>query len=403
MLNRRRLLGHVWPAYSKPKDDELLSSWLVRLSMAHGLKLHTFCSLAWPGKAIWNRDVDKSADEGVLAVLSEKTDTPLERVRGTTLSAYEGVLYEKHNPYGNTLWIMPVGIYHRVRTQYGLQFCPRCLAEDKEPYFRRRWRLAFVTVCVEHGVVLKDRCPRCGEAVNFHRDELGLRNKNAATSMTLCHACRFDLRNVGEGSVGNGVGVEADAAEVEFQERLLNAVRDGWIAVEGQGPVYSHLFFRVLHQLMRVVATGKRSAALRAAAIARWEVPVFTPSFSGNNRDIERLDVDTRRRLLAVARYMLEDWPERFVEFCEANRVWSSTLLRDIRDVPYWYWRVVTKHLYRYSYCPSDEEIDSAVAYLRSQNQPLNKKTISRLLGVTDVRRKRRVWKPEWGAGGEET
>jgi hypothetical protein len=396
VLNRRRLLGRVWPAYSKPQDDELLSSWLVRLSMAHGLKLHTFCSLAWPRKAIWNRDIDKSADEGVLAVLAEKTNTPLERVRGTTLSAYEGILYEKHNPFGNTLWLMPVGVYHRMRTHYGLQFCPRCLAGDKEPYFRRRWRLAFATVCMEHRVVLRDRCPRCGAAVNFHRDELGMRSKYAATSMTLCHACRFDLRTADENSVGGGSEVEADAAEVEFQERLLNAIRDGWIIVDGQGAVYSHLFFRVLHQLMRVVTTGKRSAALRAAAIARWDVSPFSPSFSGNSRDLERLDINTRRQLLAIARYMLEDWPERFVEFCRANRVWSSTLLRDLDDVPYWYWRVVTKHLYRYSYCPSDEEIDSAVAYLRGHNQPLNKKSISRLLGVTAVHRKRKVWKPYW-------
>jgi hypothetical protein len=364
--------------------------------MAHGLKLHTFCSLAWPRRAIWNRDIDKSADERVLAVLSEKTDTPLERVRGTTLSAYEGILYEKHNPFGNTLWIMPVGVYHRVRTQYGLQFCPRCLAEDKEPYFRRRWRLAFVAVCVDHRVVLRDRCPYCGEPVNFHRDELGLRSKYAPMSVTLCHACKFDLRTAGERSEGSHSEVEANAAEVEFQGRLLNAVHDGWIMVDGQGPVYSHLFFRVLHQLMRMVATGKRSAVLRAAATTRWDVPPFTPSFSGSNRDIERLDINVRRRLLAVARYMLEDWPDRFVEFCEANRLWSSTLLRDLDDVPYWYWRVVTKRLYRYSYCPSDEEIDSAVTYLRTRSQPLSKKSISHLLGVTAIHRKRRTWKAEW-------
>jgi hypothetical protein len=298
---------------------------------------------------------------------------------------------------------MPVGVYHRVRTQYGLQFCPRCLAEDKEPYFRRRWRLAFVTVCVEHGVVLRDRCPRCGAAVNFHRDELGLRNKYAPASMRLCHSCRFDLRTVGGGSEVDGREVQTDAAEIQFQEKLLNAVRDGWVAVDGRGPVYSHLFFRVLHQLMRMVATGKRSAVLRAAAVAQWDVPAFTPSFSGNSRGLERLDIETRRRLLAIGRYMLEDWPDRFVEFCEANRVWSSTLLRDLDDVPYWYWRVVTKHLYRYSYCPSDEEIDSAVAYLRGHNQPLNKKSISRLLGVTAVHRKRRVWKREWDDDGNGT
>jgi hypothetical protein len=392
----------LWPAYTRPKADELLSSWLVRLAMAHGLKLHTFCSLAWPRRAIWNRDIDKSADEEILGVLSEKTGTPSELVRSTALSAYEGILYEKHNPFGNTLWIMPVGVYHRLRRHYGMQYCPYCLAEDEEPYYRRRWRLAFVTVCVTHGVVLRDRCPRCGAAVNFHRDELGIRSKYAAETTTLCHACGLDLRAVDASTEEDGE-VHANECEIEFQVELLNAVRDGWIAVEGYGPLYSHLYFRVLHQLMRIFATGKRSAGLRAAAAERWGISAFTPSYASNSRDLERLDVNVRRRLLTIVRHMLEDWPNRFIEFCKANRVWSSTLLRDLDEVPFWYWRIVAEHLYRYSYYPSDEEIDSAVTYMRVHGMTLNKKSLSRLLGVTAVHRKRRTWKAEWESGGDET
>jgi hypothetical protein len=400
VLSGRKL--SMWPAYTRPKDDELLSSWLIRLAMAHGLKLHTFCSIAWPRRAIWNRDIDKSADEVILGVLSEKTGTSPELVRSTTLSAYEGILYEKHNSCGNVFWVMPVGVYHRLRRHHGMQYCPYCLAEDEEPYYRRRWRLAFVTVCVKHGVVLRDRCPRCDAAVNFHRDELGIRSKYAAETTTLCHECGFDLRDARARSEG-GRDIRADEGEVEFQVKLLNAVRDGWTVVDGYGPLYSHLYFRVLHQLMRIFATGKRSASLRAAAIARWGIPEFTPSYSGNSRDLERLDIDVRRRLLAIARHLLEDWPDGFVEFCRANRVWSSTLLRDMDEVPFWYWCIVNEHLYRTSYRPSDEEIDSAVAHLRCRNQPLNKKSISQLLGVTAVHRKRRVWKPGWEDKADDT
>src|SRR5918911_766517 len=142
------LSGQVWPAHVKPRRDELLSSWLVRLAAAHALKLHTFCALVWTRrKQIWNRDIEKCADDSILSLLAEKTATPPDKVTRTTLSDYQGRLYERHNPYGNTRWIMPVGIYHRTRRRYGLQFCPRCLAEDKEPYYRRAWRLAFVTFC----------------------------------------------------------------------------------------------------------------------------------------------------------------------------------------------------------------------------------------------------------------
>jgi hypothetical protein len=124
------LSGGFWPAHLQPKPDELLSSWIVRLAIAHGQKLHTFCSITWPRKSIWNRDIDKSADVEIVRVLSRKTATHIKRAWATTLASYEGVLYEKHTRFGPAAWIMPVGIYHRKRMQFGLQYCPICLAED---------------------------------------------------------------------------------------------------------------------------------------------------------------------------------------------------------------------------------------------------------------------------------
>ena len=150
-----------WPVRPKPLPDEILSSWLMRLAMAHGVKLHTLSTATWPQKAVWNRDIDKSADEEVVRVLAGKTATSLERAWSTVLSAYEGRLFESYNYYGPTPWLLPVGVYHRVRQRYGQQFCPRCLAEDEEPYYRRRWRLAFMVCCEHHRVTLCDRCPRC--------------------------------------------------------------------------------------------------------------------------------------------------------------------------------------------------------------------------------------------------
>lgn len=232
------LSGRLWPVHLKPQADELLSSWLMRLAAAHALKLHTFCALTWTRrKQIWNRDIDKCADESILNLLVEKTGTRPEVVARTTLAAYEGYLYERHNPYGNTRWIMPVGVYHRTRRRHGLQFCPRCLAEDDAPYYRRSWRLAFVTFCERHGTTLSDRCPRCYAPVNFHRNELGHRAKWAADSVTLCHACGYDLRETSE---AQPTGL-ADCRILEFQRGLTDATKSGWVEINGQGPVYSHL------------------------------------------------------------------------------------------------------------------------------------------------------------------
>lgn len=43
------LTGSVWPVHLKPQVDELLSSWLTRLALAHGQTVASFTNLVWPG------------------------------------------------------------------------------------------------------------------------------------------------------------------------------------------------------------------------------------------------------------------------------------------------------------------------------------------------------------------
>ncbi len=379
----------AWPARVRPLPDELLSSWLVRLAMAHGLKLHTFCSMAWPKKAIWNRDIDKSADETLINVLAARTGYAIAEVTATTLSAYEGTLYEKHNPFGNTLWIMPVGVYHRTRRHFGLQFCAHCLAEDRVPYWRRRWRLAFITVCHRHSVVLHDRCPKCGAPVNFHRNELGNRWQIVARSLALCHSCRFDLRKA-----ANLAEHEANDTEVLFQQKLLDAVKQGWVEIKAGERVCAHLYFTALRQVMRLLATGQRAEMMRNEIDRLCSTEPLTPLFSGkHSRDIERLNVNQRRALLSKTDYLLQEWPERFVTFCQRHRIWSSTLLKDFEHAPFWYWKVVHDSLYRISYSPSDEEVHSVIKHIKSKGEVICVKAISKHLNVNNIFRKRKTRK----------
>jgi hypothetical protein len=389
--NESGLSGRFWPAHIKPKEDELLSSWLVRLAMAHALKLHTFCSITWScRKQIWNRDIDKCADESILSVLALKTGTPRDMAFNTILATYEGRLYERHNPYGNTPWIMPVGVYHRTRRRYGLQFCPCCLSENAEPYYRRSWRLAFVTFCERHHVSLNDRCPRCSAPINFHRNELGDRRKWVPESIAMCYACRYDLRETSVTTVER----PSDYRVLQFQKALTRMMRNGWTEVENYGTVYSHLYFTVLHQLMKICATGERAIALREFISGELEIGAPFPALTKSNRAVERLDIAERRKLLDMARYLLDEWPQRFIRLCLIYKVWSAALLRDLEDAPFWYWSVIHDHLYRSSYTPSDQEILSAISHLNKMGQLLHHKNISRCLGKGDVFRKRKDISP---------
>lgn len=369
--------GRLWPAHPKPEEDELLSSWLVRLARANGLKLHTFCDIAWPHKAIWNRDIDKSADEEIITVLADKTATPLDRAYRTILQAYEGRLYEKHNSSGNTKWILPVGIYHRIRHRYGTQFCPRCLADDLEPYFRRRWRLAFVSVCEIHRNMLVDRCPICVSPIIYHRCGLDLK------TIALCSACGHDLRKC-EISY-------ADHIEdvVEFQKYLLDALDNGWVDLPMVGPAYSHLYFDVLHHVMRLFATGKRAKRLQGN-ISHYLGRTRNECLQNHQiRYIEFLCVEARCLLVWMACWILKEWPERFVWFCREHALFSSDLLRDMNNPPFWYWHIVIENLYHPDTVVTVEEIRGAVRFMVKRGMSLSESSLSEMLGVRQVFRKR--------------
>lgn len=168
------LSGNLWPIHPHRLPDELLSFWILRVAHANRLKLQTFTNLALGRNASpWARDIDRSASDELLSQLSAQTGSSVEELRGGMLSAYEGILFEHHNAQGNSQWILPLGVYHRTRRAYGMQFCPACLFWDGIPYFRRRWRLAFATICDRHGTLLHDRCPHCAAPVIYFRNDVG--------------------------------------------------------------------------------------------------------------------------------------------------------------------------------------------------------------------------------------
>lgn len=138
----RGLTLPLWPIRYKPHPDELLSSWLVRLARGHGLRVQTFCNLIFGNRLqVWNRDIDRLGPDWIVDVLSERTGTPIDVTRGTTLRSYEGWLYPAFKASGSLQWMTSLQVFHRTRQGFGMQYCPKCLLEDRDPYFRKVWRV----------------------------------------------------------------------------------------------------------------------------------------------------------------------------------------------------------------------------------------------------------------------
>ena len=162
------LSGRLWPIHCKPYGDAVLSSWLVRLSRAYGTDPIRFCAQVWPRHEVWNRDIDKGTDDKLLRVLSAKTATSRRRVLATTVRGYSGYRVEDLSVMNRSPWLLRVGLHSFTRSRPWLQYCPHCLQADGDPYFRRCWRLAFVTICSQHHRRLLDRCGNCDAVINFH-------------------------------------------------------------------------------------------------------------------------------------------------------------------------------------------------------------------------------------------
>ena len=164
------LSGTVWPAHPRPLPSEALSSWFIRCAHANGMKAQTFAVRNFGHqRQLWNRDIDRFAPDWLLQTMSERTGTPLVQVKKMTALLFGGRLFQSKNLSGQLRWWLPLNMYHRTYRNFGIQYCPQCLAEDAIPYFRLGWRLAFYTFCPKHQIMLHDRCHHCQQPVAFHR------------------------------------------------------------------------------------------------------------------------------------------------------------------------------------------------------------------------------------------
>lgn len=326
-------MSPLWPLHPKPLPDELLSSWLVRLAQAHGIKVQTLARLLFGSRhQLWNRDIDRLAAPWLLDTLSSNTATPPDAVRQTTLRAYQGRLYGAFRESSVLPWILPLKMYHRTRKGFGLQFCPRCLAADATPYFRKRWRVAFYTYCSIHDVLLQDRCPQCHTPVIFQRRELGRPDVIDAGPLTQCFACDFDLR-------------DATTVSPSFYEASAHQAFD--IAakrLEARGPASkprSLRYYNTLHHLCWLLQSHYRHT--RLLEFARRQVAAPTIQIDTTERQIEARAVAERHHIVQLAFWLLADLEPRLSAAHRDGSVTYSALMRDFADPPSGYVRLAKR------------------------------------------------------------
>ena len=166
------LSGLLWPIHPKPLPDELLSCWLIRIARGFGTTVDRFCEQVWP-EPVWGGDFDLSVGKEILRLMAVRTGTPYDQVAQMPLTVY-----------ADHLSAPAPTLFDAAARGKGLRFCQMCLDKDAIPYYRRAWRLSFVTVCALHGARLATKCAGCGRGTDLQAVPL-----DEAESLAVCFAC----------------------------------------------------------------------------------------------------------------------------------------------------------------------------------------------------------------------
>jgi len=365
-----RKVSKSLPFHGTPFPDELLSSWMVRLSMGNACKLHTFWT-SFSHTGVWARDIDRTVSDGFLTKL-------------TTLSSeFSEVNFAQHtfrsfdyqndggiSRKGTSSLILPVGVYHRTRNKPGMQFCCRCLLEDREPYFRIRWRHVYQFCCLKHKCYLQNSCHHCGHVVNFHRLAL-----DDFKTLAICHRCSNSLSKV--------ITCRAPLSVLKAQRLFDSVFSRKWVLLKGER-IYIVPFIQGVHQLMKQILSFTTTEQLMKAIPELTEEVdcenIILPTEYGSVEHVH--SIEKRALACCIVVKLLTNWPANFINlFIQLG--WKSREFRHREMLPYWLKKVLQEQLNFAPYRRNKVEIYSAGKALVKMNPHATACDLAKLLGTS--------------------
>ncbi|QJE72350.1 TniQ family protein [Aerophototrophica crusticola] len=356
-----------WPGRPELIAGESLTSWFVRVAAANGHRPRDLyrCCLPAGGNSV--PDLDRHAEPGLIHALSDGAGVEAEAIRAASFQGLAGRVFEQ-DPDGRVIlpWLPPAGRQAGKRC-FGQQVCPQCLSTDPVPHLRLSWRLAFVTTCATHGALLVDRCGDCGEPLGFLQQD----NRSGFR----CWSCGSDARR--------WASVPPPVDTGPLQAAWMAAVGEGWVDLGAYGPTYSFAALDVLAAVMRLLAGGPHAYALRRWVAAREPGLDLPPASVPRVKDIAHLAPRPRSILLAMAHYLVQDWPHRFVAAGKAVGLASSHIRKRHGDrQPFALADAVAWHLDREQRAGHREEVLAAKQVLAGAGRPGTYRNLIALMGT---------------------
>jgi Zn ribbon nucleic-acid-binding protein len=343
----------------EPFEGEIFSSWLARCAYAHKTHPKTFWHLHFPkDKFIYTLtpNIDATISDEVLQVISLKTSFSMTKLKNMTMMFYDSYLQEQ---------IIRNGI-NKFLTNY--RFCPKCWQEDKIPYIRKEHRIVFSTFCKKHKCYLQDKCPKCKtpiSAFKMFENEL---------TYEFCSNCGFELVNSDIKYVRNEIKYDLNC-------KLIDILNKGYVQL-GDYYIYSFLFFDVISHICRLILLTKK---IKVNGIEnRILKKISEKVFSTAKSSFSQISIKAQYILFSIIISIFEEFPEKFGLFISKNKLSNFDMVKDMKNIPYWYEKSVNEISPKISYDArmlTEEEILNGIKYLRQRDILVNQAILTKLLG----------------------
>ena len=319
---------NLWPIRPKPKQDELLSSWLCRIAEENQMQTSAFCSAVFLGERFTFREIDRTFDFEMMANLSLGTGISIDRIWEASLLSDSGYVFD-FRPAGTTEWIFPTASADG-ESGNGLTYCPLCLEDD--PYYRRSWRFAFNPACAKHRVFLMRDCPSCRKPYNYY---YGITEIPAGAPLIVtCRWCGADLRNA--------VPNPADSRLIDGALRVQEFLNDGIAQDSFSIPDFRHVHARPYLTVYRACMVS-----LADEAKAKWvlvnhaenlpvdiDLSALRKGVASNM--LEYRPMEGIATLMCLGDILMQEWPHRFLQYAKKNRITPTEFFVSTDIVPYW-------------------------------------------------------------------
>lgn len=351
----------------KPQKDELLSSWLTRTAFAHGMSLNQFITyyIRHEGCAIGRTDIDFQYNPKFLDAISEKSKIDIKTIQTLSLRSEEGYLYTC-----NECLYPPAQIRKLIdkRTHFGLMFCPKCLAEDEHPYFRKEWRYLFYNACPKHGIYLKDRCGICFERVR-------LRKMLIDDKIIFCHKCKRDLRLTRPIKV-----LEEHFEGIEAISWFQNGLKSGYFAIDN-AKVSSLVIFQAYTHLRYLINRQKNLNLCSFSMLENYKGLCKKLQYY-NSKKCGPIYKDFFLTMMVC--HLFQNYPHNLQQFSQDNNLTHRDFVHGFKDMPFWYKTVIDNITPMQNTVGRDitkDEVIGAIDYLKKLNKKVTQESVAEIIG----------------------